>query len=295
VSCKSGGRGEKRSGQLGFVPSYQVRNSARSWDALSKCEVDEGREICIDSPGVLEGSYLYPRAIRTSICSTIAIFLRQVMLGPDLIADGYLWINRACQRPDLRWGFTIDPPEIGGGVGRSRRRFRLSARLANPMAVAGELPCAYVRTWFDGRVKVTNRRLNGVLPKSMSTSAPRARNISRCWASCRKTAVGKVFKPDLRKRAKSRRVYNAARFWRRIWLRRSFRVVEDKKLVWWLRLTRPGVVRRGLWRRCWVNYTRAVALDDLNAASGLSLSWLCRMPPAGVFFLEPEGSLWRAV
>ena len=68
--------------------------------------------------------------------------------------------------------------------------------IGQPDAHAGEIPCAYVE--LVAGAEVSRGRVDGLLPENVSERAAHPKHME-ILPELPKTAVGKVFKPDLRK------------------------------------------------------------------------------------------------
>ena len=109
--------------------------------------------------------------------------------------------------------------------------------IGQPDAHAGELPCAYVE--LVAGATVTGAELVEHCRVHVHERAAQPKHVE-VLAELPKTAVGKVFKPDLRKRAITR-VYNAALDEAKM-NAQVVEVVDDKKRGLVARVRRTGVV-----------------------------------------------------
>ncbi len=151
------------------------------------------------------------------------VYLRTGDLG-RIDADGYIWITGRAKDLIIRGGHNIDPAQIEEALA-GHEAVAFVGAIGQPDAHAGELPCAYVELveGADGDASVicwTSRAAG-------SPSARRCPSTSRSCDELPKTAVGKVFKPELRMRA-IMRVYNAALAEAEL-AARVVEVMEDKK------------------------------------------------------------------
>jgi len=196
--------GEKKIGSVGVpLPHTTVKILKQTPDGPVECAVDEVGEICIDNPGVYEGS-TYTESDKNIGLFAEDIFLRTGDLG-RVDADGYLWITGRAKDLIIRGGHNIDPAEIEEALA-SHPAVAMSGAIGQPDAFAGELPCAYVEL-VDGAA-VTVKELAAHCEEHVHERAARPKHIE-ILDELPKTAVGKVFKPALRKKAITR-VYNAA-------------------------------------------------------------------------------------
>ncbi|RFU13933.1 acyl-CoA synthetase [Rhodobacteraceae bacterium W635] len=203
VSCNPV-EGEKKIGSVGVpFPHTEVKILKQTPDGIVQCETDEVGEICIDNPGVFEGS-TYTESDKNVDLFAEDIFLRTGDLG-RIDTDGYLWITGRAKDLIIRGGHNIDPAEIEEALA-SHPAVAMSGAIGQPDAFAGELPCAYVEL-VDG-AEVSVKELAAHCEEHVYERAARPKHLE-ILDELPKTAVGKVFKPALRKKAISR-VYNAA-------------------------------------------------------------------------------------
>ncbi len=238
VSCNPPG-GTKKVGSVGIpFPHTEVRilHCDDEGRILHVCGVDEVGEICVANPGVRpEGVYADPAMNRGTIVD--GRFLRTGDLG-RLDADGYLWITGRAKDLIIRGGHNIDPAIIEEALA-SHPAVAMAAAIGQPDAFAGELPCAYVEL-----VKGAQTTPEALLAHAEARIPERAAvpKHVEILPELPKTAVGKVFKPDLRKRAIAR-VYDAALTAAGL-AARVEAVVEDRRRGLVVRLRPTGAVSR---------------------------------------------------
>ncbi len=203
VSCNPT-LGDRRVGSVGipFMHS-EVRILMDKGDGPAACETDEVGEICVSSPGVFDGS-TYTEEDRNHALFHHGRFLRTGDLG-RIDADGYLWITGRAKDLIIRGGHNIDPAEIEEALA-GHPAVAMAGAIGQPDAFAGELPCAYVE--LVAGAEVTPAELTAHCAEHVHERAARPKHIE-ILTELPKTAVGKVFKPDLRRRAIAR-VYDAA-------------------------------------------------------------------------------------
>ena len=228
--------GLKKVGSVGLpLPYCEVRilHCHASGDVLKECAVDEVGEICIASPGVFEGS-IYTEVSKNDGLFAAGRFLRTGDLG-RLDADGYLWITGRAKDLIIRGGHNIDPGVIEEAL-QSHPAVAFVGAIGQPDAFAGELPCAYVELVKGASVGVEDLLDHAEKVMQERAAVPKYIEI---LPELPKTAVGKVLKNELRKRAVAR-VYGAALLAAGIDAEVA-EVVEDKKrgLVARLRTTGP--------------------------------------------------------
>lgn len=199
VSCNPVS-GVKKVGSVGLpFPYTQVRilrrNPSGGYDEAAR---DEVGEICIASPGVFEGS-TYTEADKNHDLFANGRFLRTGDLG-RLDADGYLWITGRAKDLIIRGGHNIDPAMIED-VMLTHPYVAGAAAIGQPDAFAGELPCVYLELVKDKTVSV--KELQDYAGEHIPERAAIPKHIE-ILPELPKTAVGKVFKPELRKLAITR-------------------------------------------------------------------------------------------
>ncbi|AML50208.1 acyl-CoA synthetase [Falsihalocynthiibacter arcticus] len=203
VSCNPTS-GKKKKGSVGVpFPHTDVKILRQTPDGPVEAPVDEVGEICIDNPGVIPGS-TYTEVDKNHDLFHHDIYLRTGDLG-RVDTDGYLWITGRAKDLIIRGGHNIDPAEIEE-VLAGHPAVGFAGAIGQPDAHSGEIPCAYVELVQDAEVTVNE--LMEFCKKEIPERAAHPKYIE-ILDELPKTAVGKVFKPDLRKRAITR-VYNAA-------------------------------------------------------------------------------------
>jgi acyl-CoA synthetase (AMP-forming)/AMP-acid ligase II len=213
-----------------------------------ECMPGEIGEICVASPGVFDGS-TYTEQDKNHDLFHNDRFLRTGDLG-RIDEDGYLWITGRAKDLIIRGGHNIDPAEIEEALA-GHPAVAMAGAIGQPDAFAGELPCAYVELVADA--EVTPEELRAHCDAHVHERAARPKHIE-ILDELPKTAVGKVFKPDLRKRAITR-VYDAALAEAGI-AARVAEVVEDKQRGLIARLERTGEVEERELRATLGNFTR---------------------------------------
>ena len=204
VSCNPTD-GEKKIGSVGVpFPHTDVKILVHTGDGgVRECGTDEIGEICVDNPGVFEGS-TYTEHDKNLNLFHHDVYLRTGDLG-RIDEDGYLWITGRAKDLIIRGGHNIDPAEIEEALA-GHEAVAFVGAIGQPDAHAGELPCAYVEL-VEG-ASVTADELKAYAQDHIHERAAYPKHVE-ILDELPKTAVGKVFKPDLRKRAITR-IYNAA-------------------------------------------------------------------------------------
>lgn len=229
--------GAKKIGSVGIPFPYthvRILHSDAEGRVTKDCGVDEVGEICVSNPGVFEGS-TYTEVDKNRNLFAEGRYLRTGDLG-RLDAEGYLFITGRAKDLIIRGGHNIDPAEIEEALMRHEAVAFVGA-IGQPDSFAGELPCAYVEL-MAGK-SVTPEDLLDFARQHVHERAAVPKHIE-ILQELPKTAVGKVFKPDLRRRAISR-VYDAALAEAGLAARVSA-VKEDKKRGLVAQLERTGPV-----------------------------------------------------
>ncbi|OED49686.1 acyl-CoA synthetase [Rhodobacteraceae bacterium (ex Bugula neritina AB1)] len=203
VSCNPPG-GEKKVGSVGIpFPYTDVRIVKQTNDGAIECGVDEVGEICIANPGVYAGN-TYTEADKNADLYYQDAHLRTGDLG-RIDEDGYLWITGRAKDLIIRGGHNIDPAEIEEAL-LGHEAVAFAGAIGQPDAHSGELPCAFVE--LVAGASVSEEELLEYCKVHVHERAAIPKHMT-ILDELPKTAVGKVFKPDLRKHAIAR-VYNGA-------------------------------------------------------------------------------------
>ena len=222
VSCNPPG-GKKKVGSAG-IPFPHTRVRILQFDEAGGvahvCEADEVGEICVGNPGVWPGHTYTDPARNTHLYADG--YLRTGDLG-RLDAEGYLWITGRAKDVIVRSGHNIDPAVIEEAL-LSHDAVAFAGAVGQPDARAGELPCVYVELVSGSKVRPAE-----LLEHARGRIGERAAIPKHVEVldELPKTAVGKIFKPDLRRRAISR-VFDEAFGAAKLKLRVA-EVVEDRK------------------------------------------------------------------
>ncbi len=196
--------GEKKIGSIGITfPYTDVKIYKNTPDGPIEADVDEIGEICISNPGVFAGN-TYTEAAKNEDLFYKDKYLRTGDLG-RFDADQYLWITGRAKDLIIRGGHNIDPAEIEEAL-LGHEAVAFSGAIGQPDAHSGELPCAFVE--LIAGASVTPEELLEYCRVHVHERAAHPKHMT-ILDELPKTAVGKVFKPELRKQAITR-VYNAA-------------------------------------------------------------------------------------
>jgi acyl-CoA synthetase (AMP-forming)/AMP-acid ligase II len=224
VSCNPK-EGKRKVGSVG-IPLPHTKIKICSFSAAGKLNkilrTDEIGEICVSNAGInIDEVYKSDEA-------NIGLFVEKEYLRTGdlgrLDEDGYLWITGRAKDIIIRSGENIDPNLIEE-VLAGHPAVALSGAIGQPDAKTGEMPCAYVELNENMSVK-TEELINFCKDKISHRSAwPKYIEIVDVLP---KTAVGKIFKPDLRKKAITR-IYDSALSDANL-NQRILSIKEDKKL-----------------------------------------------------------------
>ncbi|OWJ78455.1 acyl-CoA synthetase [Haematobacter genomosp. 1] len=230
--------GVKKIGSVGLpFPYTEVRilHADDHGNITRECATEEVGEICVSNPGVFEGS-TYTEPGRNLGLYADRRYLRTGDLG-RLDRDGYLWITGRKKDLIIRGGHNIDPAEIEEALA-GHPAVAFVGAIGQPDAFAGELPAAYVEL-IQG-ADVTQAELLDYARAHIHERAAVPKFIG-ILDELPKTAVGKVFKPDLRRLAITR-VLDAALAEAGMSARVA-EVVEDRRRGLVARLHRTGEVQ----------------------------------------------------
>ena len=188
--------GRKKVGSVGIVLPYtHVRILRQTPEGFTECGTDEVGEICVANPGVFEGS-TYTEPDKNHDLFAEDRFLRTGDLG-RIDADGYLWITGRAKDLIIRGGHNIDPAEIEDAL-LSHPAVAFAGAIGQPDSFAGELPCAYVELVAGAEVSVEELAKHAKRHIHERAAIPKHIEVVD---ELPKTAVGKIFKPELRKKA----------------------------------------------------------------------------------------------
>lgn len=213
--------GESRIGSVGLpLPYTNVRivNPANGKD----CKSGDIGEICFQGPHVFPGYKDEKRNANMFYQDKGERWLRTGDLG-RIDKDGYVWITGRAKDLIIRGGHNIDPGLIEEAL-MEHPSVAFVGAIGQPDAHAGELPCAYVE--LNQGATVTGEELRLFCKDEVSERAACPVYVE-VLDELPKTAVGKIFKPDLRKSAIAR-IYDAALT--KAGFENTITVVEDKKL-----------------------------------------------------------------
>ncbi len=230
--------GEKKIGSIG-IPFPYTQIKIVSVATEMECGADEVGEICISSPGVFAGQTYTETEKNKSLFYPFTGESPQYLRTGDLgrvDPDGYLWITGRAKDLIIRGGHNIDPAEIEEALA-GHQSVAFAGAIGQPDAHAGEVPCVYVE--LVKGATTTEAELMAYAKEHVRERAAHPKHLE-IMTELPKTAVGKIFKPDLRRMA-IKRIYNAALANADVAAEVSD-VVEDKKRGLVARVVKTGTV-----------------------------------------------------
>ena len=213
--------GERKIGSVGLPVPYtdvKILDCESDGTVRRECTTGEIGEICIAGPAVFPG--YTDEARNEGLFAEPGHYMRSGDLG-RIDADGYVWITGRAKDLIIRGGHNIDPAMIEEALA-GHPAVAFVGAIGQPDAHSGELPCAYVEL-TDG-AEATAEELLAFAREKVPEDAAIPKYIE-VMDELPKTAVGKVFKPALRKMAIIR-VYGAALA--EAGIEAGIEVVEDK-------------------------------------------------------------------
>jgi acyl-CoA synthetase (AMP-forming)/AMP-acid ligase II len=213
--------GERKIGSVGLPVPYtdvKILDCETDGTIRRECATDEIGEICIASPAVFPG--YTDEARNVGLFAEPGHYMRSGDLG-RIDADGYVWITGRAKDLIIRGGHNVDPALIEEALA-GHPAVAFVGAIGQPDAYSGELPCAYVEL-TDGATATVDELLAFARETVLEHAA--VPKYIEVMDELPKTAVGKVFKPALRKMAIVR-VYGAALAGAGI--EAEIEVVEDK-------------------------------------------------------------------
>ncbi len=243
--------GEKKIGSVGIPFPYtdiKILDCNADGTVIKELGVDEVGEICISNPGVIPGG-TYTEADKNKGLFALEKYLRTGDLG-RIDADGYLWITGRAKDLIIRGGHNIDPATIEEALS-AHPDVAFAGAIGQPDKHSGEVPCAYVElvagatVTHDGLMEFAKERIGekAAIPKYLEI-----------MDELPKTAVGKIFKPDLRKAAITR-MFDAALEKGDV-AARVAAVVEDKKRGLVAKISKTGEANEAAVNACLGEFIR---------------------------------------
>jgi fatty-acyl-CoA synthase len=199
VSSSNPARGERRVGSIGLrIPGQKMKCVVldEQGEYARDCAVDEVGVVVVGGPNVFTG-YRDPQHDR-GLWVDCGDGERWLNTG-DLArrdADGYFWLTGRKKELIIRGGHNIDPAAIEQPLHR-HSAVEIAAAVGRPDAHAGELPVVYVQ--LKKGASVSETELADFLRREVTERAALPKHV-RVVAEMPLTAVGKIFKPALRRR-----------------------------------------------------------------------------------------------
>jgi fatty-acyl-CoA synthase len=204
VSCLNPKDGERRVGSIGFRLPYQSMKVARLDEKgcfSDECAPNEIGSVLIKGPNVIPGY--------KSEKDNEGLWAEEGWLNTGDLGrkdeDGYFWLAGRTKDLIIRGGHNIDSSIIEEAL-HKHPDVVMAAAVGKPDSYAGELPVAYVV--LSPNAGTTEDDLKAHLRTVISERAALPKDITLLDAMPQ-TAVGKVFKPELRWRA-AQKVFSQA-------------------------------------------------------------------------------------
>lgn len=197
---------EQKVGSVGVPLPYtdvKIFQFNAQQQVIKTCQSNEIGEVCIANPGVII-NHTYTEATKNKDLYAQQKFLRSGDLG-RLDEDGYLWLTGRAKDLIIRGGHNIDPAIIEDTLA-AHPEVAFAGAIGQPDKKSGEVPCVYVELRDNAGCSIS--ALKAYAKQHIPEQAAMPKHIE-ILAELPKTAVGKIFKPALRKMAITR-VYNAA-------------------------------------------------------------------------------------
>ena len=191
--------GERRVGSIGLCIPWQAMKAIVLDDAgryARDCAADEIGLLVISGPNVFAG-YAQPEQNK-GLWLDLGDGKRWLNTG-DLgrrDAEGYFWLTGRKKDLIIRGGHNIDPAAIEEPLHR-HAAVQIAAAVGRPDAHAGELPVAYVQ--LKPGAAATEQELLAFVRDLISERAALPKHI-RIVEAMPLTGVGKIFKPELKRR-----------------------------------------------------------------------------------------------
>lgn len=217
--------GERRLGSIGLrIPGQRMKavvlDEQGRWQR--DCAIDEVGVLAVSGPNVFSG-YRLPEQNQGLWIDDDA-GNRWLNTG-DLArqdAEGYFWLTGRKKELIIRGGHNLDPQTIEEPLHR-HPAVEIAAAVGRPDAHAGELPVAYVQ--LRAGASATESELAEFLKREITERAALPKQV-RIIDQMPLTAVGKIFKPALRRRETKDALESALR--ERGIAFRTLTVTEDK-------------------------------------------------------------------
>ncbi|KWF10375.1 acyl-CoA synthetase [Burkholderia ubonensis] len=202
VSSVNPPTGERRLGSIGLRIPFQAMKAVVVDDAgryLRDCAANEEGLLVISGPNVFTG-YTRPDQNK-ALWLDLGDGKRWLNTG-DLGRcdnDGYFWLTGRKKELIIRGGHNIDPATIEEPLHR-HPAVQIAAAIGRPDAYAGELPVAYVQ--LKPGTTATEHDLEVFMQQEIAERAALPKHV-RIVEAIPLTGVGKIFKPELKRRETS--------------------------------------------------------------------------------------------
>ncbi|OJA66383.1 acyl-CoA synthetase [Burkholderia ubonensis] len=202
VSSVNPPTGERRLGSIGLRIPFQAMKAVVVDDAgryLRDCAANEEGLLVISGPNVFTG-YTRPDQNK-ALWLDLGDGKRWLNTG-DLgrcDSDGYFWLTGRKKELIIRGGHNIDPATIEEPLHR-HPAVQIAAAIGRPDAYAGELPVAYVQ--LKPGMTATEHDLEVFMQQEIAERAALPKHV-RIVEAIPLTGVGKIFKPELKRRETS--------------------------------------------------------------------------------------------
>lgn len=198
--------GVRKTGSVGLPFPYtdvRILQCDAEGRVIRECGTGEVGEICVQGPGTTPGE-TYTEPAKNRGLHADGTHLRTGDLG-WIDADGYVWITGRAKDLIIRGGHNIDPALIEEAL-LWHPEVSFAGAIGQPDARSGEVPAVYVELVEGAQTSVEELRAHAEALIGERAALPRHLEV---LAELPKTAVGKIYKPDLRRMAITR-VYDAA-------------------------------------------------------------------------------------
>ena len=192
-SCANPADGEMRPGSIGLRMPYcevEIKIIDEDGQFLRNADNNEVGQLCIRGPSVFKG---YLKAENNQGIWVDGDWFKTGDLGRQ-DADGYFWLTGRSKDLIIRGGHNIDPQVIEEAM-HKHPAVAMAAAIGKPDERVGDLPAVYIQ--LKPEHSVTAEQLLQHAQQSISERAAIPRDI---WLieHMPVTAVGKIFKPELR-------------------------------------------------------------------------------------------------
>jgi fatty-acyl-CoA synthase len=191
--------GDRRLGSIGLrVPGQEMKAVVvdETGSYLRDCETEEPGLLVISGANIFAGYALAEQNKGLWIDTGDGKrWLNTGDLGRQ-DAEGYFWLTGRKKDLIIRGGHNIDPATIEEPLHR-HPAVQIAAAIGRPDAHAGELPVAYVQ--LKPGATATEQELAAFVREQITERAALPKHI-RVVEAIPLTAVGKIFKPDLKRR-----------------------------------------------------------------------------------------------